>query len=96
MKHPLTGFDPGNNIGMNIPDFTYKFVDGDSIEMLDIIFGVDERGTTRFVIDKVYGMGISVEIEKAMSDAVVEVLVNVDGLRGSVEGKIEEIVEAYK
>lgn len=33
MKHPLTGFDPGNNIGMNIPDFTYKFVEGDSIEM---------------------------------------------------------------
>lgn len=33
MKHPLTGFDPGNNIGMNIPDFTYKFVDGDFIEI---------------------------------------------------------------
>jgi len=33
MKHPLTGFDPGNNIGMNIPDFTYKFVEGDSIEI---------------------------------------------------------------
>ena len=33
MKHPLTGFDPGNNIGMNIPDFTYQFVDGDFIEM---------------------------------------------------------------
>lgn len=33
MKHPLTGFDPGNNIGMNIPDFTYRFVDGDFIEM---------------------------------------------------------------
>lgn len=33
MKHPLTGYDPGNNIGMNIPDFTYQFVDGDSIEM---------------------------------------------------------------
>ena len=95
----------------NLAAYSYKFVkyeyydvlmqgrsvrDGDSIEMLDIIFGVDERGTTRFVIDKVYGMGISVEIEKAMSDAVVEVLVNVDGLRGSVEGKIEEIVEAYK
>ena len=33
MKHPLTGYDPGNNIGMNIPDFTYKFVDfnGDTI-----------------------------------------------------------------
>lgn len=33
MKHPLTGYDPGDNIGMNIPDFTYKFVDGDSIEI---------------------------------------------------------------
>lgn len=33
MKHPLTGYDPGNNIGMNIPDFTYQFVDGDSIEL---------------------------------------------------------------
>ena len=33
MKHPLTGFDPGNNIGMNIPDFTYQFVEGDSIEI---------------------------------------------------------------
>ena len=33
MKHPITGFDPGNNIGMNIPDFTYQFVDGDFIEM---------------------------------------------------------------
>ena len=33
MKHPLTGFDPGNNIGMNIPDFTYQFTDGDFIEI---------------------------------------------------------------
>ena len=33
MKHPLTGYDPGNNIGMNIPDFTYQFVPGDAIEM---------------------------------------------------------------
>ena len=33
MKHPLTGYDPGNNIGMNIPDFTYQFVDDDFIEM---------------------------------------------------------------
>lgn len=33
MKHPLTGFDPGNNIGMNIPGFTYKFVPGKDIEI---------------------------------------------------------------
>lgn len=33
MKHPLTGYDPGNNIGMNIPDFTYQFVEGNAIEV---------------------------------------------------------------
>ena len=33
MKHPLTGYDPGNNIGMNIPDFTYTFVEGEGIEI---------------------------------------------------------------
>lgn len=39
MKHPLTGFDPGNNIGMNIPDFTYKFVPGKDIEMAYVAKG---------------------------------------------------------
>ena len=33
MKHPLTGYDPGDNIGPNIPDFTYKFVPGDQVEI---------------------------------------------------------------
>lgn len=33
MKHPLTGYDPGDNIGPNIPDFTYKFVPGDQMEI---------------------------------------------------------------
>ncbi|MFH0813577.1 MAG: fumarate hydratase, partial [Pseudomonadota bacterium] len=28
MKHPLTGVDPGNNVGTNVPNFTYKFVPG--------------------------------------------------------------------
>jgi L(+)-tartrate dehydratase alpha subunit len=39
MKHPLTGYDPGDNIGMNIPWFTYKFVDGDSIEITYVAKG---------------------------------------------------------
>lgn len=39
MKHPLTGFDPGNNIGMNIPDFTYQYVPGDSIEVTYVAKG---------------------------------------------------------
>jgi L(+)-tartrate dehydratase alpha subunit len=33
MKHPLTGFDPGNNLGPNIPGFTYKFVPGDFFQV---------------------------------------------------------------
>jgi tartrate/fumarate subfamily iron-sulfur-dependent hydro-lyase alpha chain len=33
MKHPLTGSDPGDNIGMNIPDFTWQFVPGAAIEI---------------------------------------------------------------
>jgi len=39
MKHPLTGFDPGNNIGENIPDFTYKFVPGKDIEITYVAKG---------------------------------------------------------
>ena len=39
MKHPLTGFDPGNNIGMNIPDFTYQFVPGNSLEVTYVAKG---------------------------------------------------------
>ena len=39
MKHPLTGYDPGNNIGMNIPNFTYQFVPGDAIEITYVAKG---------------------------------------------------------
>lgn len=33
MKHPLTGSDPGDNIGMNIPDFSWQFVPGNALEI---------------------------------------------------------------
>lgn len=33
MKHPLTGEDPGTNVGENIPGFTYSFVPGDSVQV---------------------------------------------------------------
>ena len=39
MKHPLTGYDPGDNIGMNIPDFTYQFVPGKNIEITYVAKG---------------------------------------------------------
>ena len=50
MKHPLTGDDPGNNIGMNIPHFTYKFVPGDSIQITYVAKGGGSEcfGGTRY------------------------------------------------
>ncbi len=33
MKDPLSGYDPGDNIGPNIPDFTYRFVPGEDLEI---------------------------------------------------------------
>ena len=39
MKHPLTGYDPGNNVGENIPDFTYKFVEGKDLEVIYVAKG---------------------------------------------------------
>ena len=39
MKHPLTGWDPGNNIGENIPDFTYRFVPGSDITLTYVAKG---------------------------------------------------------
>ena len=39
MKHPLTGYDPGNNVGENIPNFTYKFVPGKDLEVTYVAKG---------------------------------------------------------
>lgn len=39
MKHPLSGFDPGNNIGANIPWFTYKFVPGNHLQVTFVAKG---------------------------------------------------------
>lgn len=33
MKHPITGEDPGTNVGENIPGITFKFVKGDTLEI---------------------------------------------------------------
>ncbi|MBE7081864.1 MAG: fumarate hydratase [Clostridiales bacterium] len=71
MKHPLTGYDPGNNIGMNIPDFTYQFVDGDAIEMSYVAKGGGSEcfGGTRHRI-VAFADGVK-GIEKFILDCVV-------------------------
>lgn len=72
MKHPLTGFDPGNNIGMNIPDFTYQFVPGKDIEVTYVAKGGGSEcfgGTRHRVI--AFADGI-VGIEKFIIDCFVD------------------------
>jgi len=50
MRHPLTGADPGTNVGMNVPSFTYKFVPGDSVQVTYVAKGGGSEcfGGTRY------------------------------------------------
>lgn len=72
MKHPITGADPGNNIGMNIPDFTYKFVPGDDFTVAYSAKGGGSEcfgGTRHQVI--AYADGIKA-IEKTIIDWYID------------------------
>lgn len=72
VKHPITGSDPGNNIGSNVPNFTYKFVPGDSIQVTFVVKGGGSEcfGGTRYQViafaDGVLG------IEKFIIDSFIE------------------------
>ena len=50
VKHPLTGFDTNNNVGENVPAFTYKFVKGDGFEITFVAKGGGSEcfGGTRY------------------------------------------------
>lgn len=50
MKHPITGEDPGNNIGPHVPNFTYKFVPGNEIQFTFVAKGGGSEcfGGTRY------------------------------------------------
>lgn len=50
MKHPLTGHDPGTNVGLNIPHFSYKFVPGEDLEVTYVAKGGGSEcfGGTRY------------------------------------------------
>ena len=72
MKHPLTGYDPGNNIGSNIPSITYQFVEGDGIEITYVAKcgGSECFGGTRHRV-VAFADGIK-GIEKFIIDSFVE------------------------
>ena len=72
MKHPLTGYDPGDNIGNNVPDFTYKFVPGADLEVSYVAKGGGSEcfgGTRHRVV--AFADGIK-GIEKFVIDSFVE------------------------
>lgn len=71
MKHPITGYDPGDNVGANIPDFTYQFVPGGAIEITYVAKGGGSEcfgGTRHRVV--AFADGI-VGIEKQVLDCYI-------------------------
>lgn len=72
MKHPLTGYDPGDNVGSNVPDFTYQFVPGADLEVTYVAKGGGSEcfgGTRHRVV--AFADGIK-GIEKFVIDSFVE------------------------
>ena len=72
MKHPLTGFDPGDNVGNNVPNFTYQFVPGEDLEVTYVAKGGGSEcfGGTRYRV-VAFADGIK-GIEKFVIDSFVE------------------------
>ena len=72
MKHPLTGYDPGDNIGENIPSFTYQWVPGDSLQVSYVAKGGGSEcfgGTRHRVVAFADGLA---GIQKFVVDSFVE------------------------
>jgi len=72
MKHPLTGYDPGDNIGENVPNFTYQCVPGGDFEVTYVAKGGGSEcfgGTRHRVV--AFADGIK-GIEKFVIDSFVE------------------------
>jgi len=72
MKHPLTGYDPGDNVGDNVPNFTYQFVPGEDLEVTYVAKGGGSEcfgGTRHRVV--AFADGIK-GIEKFVIDSFVE------------------------
>lgn len=52
VKHPLTGYDTGTNVGANVPAFSYQFVPGGDIEITYVSKGGGSEcfGGTRYMV----------------------------------------------
>jgi L(+)-tartrate dehydratase alpha subunit len=72
MKHPLTGVDPGTNLGLNMPGFTYQFVPGDAVQITFVPKGGGGElfGGSRYTV-LAYSDG-SKGIEKFVIDSYID------------------------
>ena len=72
MKHPLTGEDPGNNIGTNMPSFSYKFMPGASVDITFVAKGGGGElfGGSRYRV-LAYSDGV-IGVEKVVVDSYVD------------------------
>ena len=64
--------------------------------MLDIAFGVDERGSTAFSVDKIYNIGLSAVVELNMFDNVAGIIDKIEEASGAAQEKMDTILEAFK
>ena len=72
MKHPLSGYDPGDNVGNNVPNFTYQFVPGADLEVTYVAKGGGSEcfgGTRHRVV--AFADGVK-GIEKFIIDSFVD------------------------
>ena len=72
MKHPLSGYDPGDNVGNNVPNFTYQFVPGADLEVTYVAKGGGSEcfgGTRHRVV--AFADGVK-GIEKFIVDSFVD------------------------
>lgn len=71
VKHPITGYDTGNNVGSNVPAFTYHIVPGEDIEVTYVSKGGGSEcfGGTRY---QVLGFADGIEgIEKFVIESYI-------------------------
>lgn len=72
VKHPITGYDTGTNVGENVPHFTYKLVPGADIEITYVSKGGGSEcfGGTRYMV---MGFADGVEgVEKFVIESYID------------------------
>ena len=68
----------------------------ESAEMLDVIFGTDERGAIRIELDATLDLGMTALLEQYASDCKPNISAGLSSKGGAVEAAIDSLHEYYK